>query len=151
MCSLFDFIRRRHDYKSGFLQINILEGRAYVVLIGFSHYSYSSHWKTNVIINNKCTFCIFRRSELPCKNINRFVSVNCSVQRKRSNRNLTFLCSFFHVSNRHEQVLWKHLWPMKHVYSSCSMCQGSVMCVMCSCLLCPYLVCFLSLLSVIIS
>ncbi len=31
------------------------------------------------------------------------------------------------------------------------LCQGSVVCVMCSCLLCPYLVCFLSLLSVIIS
>ncbi len=39
---------------------------------------------------------------LSCKNVNIFVSVNCSVQRKRSYWNL-----YFHVSNRHEQVLWK--------------------------------------------
>ncbi len=31
------------------------------------------------------------------------------------------------------------------------LCQGSVVCVICSCLLCPYLVCFLSLFHVIIS
>ncbi len=49
--------------------------------------------------NNKqyrlCIFCMFRRSEVPCpaKNVNRVVSVNCSVQRKRSNGNLVFLSS----------------------------------------------------------
>ncbi len=27
---------------------------------------YSTERETNLIINNKCTFCMFRRSELPC-------------------------------------------------------------------------------------
>ncbi len=35
---------------------------------------------------------------LSCRNVNRFVSVNCSVQRKRSNGNLVFLFSFFFSS-----------------------------------------------------
>ncbi len=117
------------------MQINILEGRAGYVLMGRVSFtiSYSSccltteteknipmksfienlaaskysiwHREANKC-NNKCTFCMFRRKAvLSCENVNRFVSVNCSVQRKRSNRNLVFLCSFFHVSNRHEQVL----------------------------------------------
>ncbi len=55
------------------------------------------HWAT-------WTRMFWRRAVLSCKNVNSFVSVNCSVQRKRSNENLVFL---FHVSNRHEQVLWK--------------------------------------------
>ncbi len=128
MCSLFDFIRRRHDYKLGFfVQMNILEGRAgYVVLMGRISVaiSYSSRClttetikytnensfienlaasntvcgterQTNVIINNKCTFCMFRRRAALSWKCKRFVSVNCSVQRKRSNRNLEFLYSFF--------------------------------------------------------
>ncbi len=58
--------------------------------------------QTNFIINNKCFyviiynffFCMFRRSELlSCKNVNRFVSVYVSVQRKRSDGNL--VCSMF--------------------------------------------------------
>ncbi len=63
--------------------------------------------QTNAIINNigHVTFAC-SEEELPCpaksKNVNRFVSVNCSVQRKRSNGNLVIL---FNVSNRHEQVL----------------------------------------------
>ncbi len=49
--------------------------------------------ETNVIIHNKCTFA-FSEEELPCvQNVNRFVSVNCSVQRKRSDGNLVFLFS----------------------------------------------------------
>ncbi len=39
----------------------------------------------------------------------------------------------------------------KHAYVLLSCCQGSVVCVMCSCLLCPYLVCFLSSSDVIMS
>ncbi len=89
---LFDFIRRRHDYKSGFF--NILEGRAsYVALMGRVSVtiSYSSRCLTKYInengfienlaaqiysmwhrdreankCNNKCTFPMYRRSELPC-------------------------------------------------------------------------------------
>ncbi len=61
--------------------------------------------ETNAIINN-IVYVHFAclEEELPCpaKKINRFVSVNCSMQRKRSNGNLVFL---FNVSNRHEQVL----------------------------------------------
>ncbi len=76
--------------------------------------------ETNVIINNKCTFCIFRRrAALSYKNVNRFVSVNCSVQRKRSNGNLAFL--FFMCLIDMNKFFEKHLWPLKHVYSSCYM------------------------------
>ncbi len=115
-----------------FVQINILEGRAGYVLMGrvsvTISYSFcclttetvkytnensikiqyvGTERETNVIINNKCTFCMFRRrAALSCENVNRFVSLICSEQRKRSNRNLVFLCSyFFHVSNRHEHIL----------------------------------------------
>ncbi len=64
--------------------------------------------ETNVIINN-IAYVHFSCSEeeLSCRNINRFVSVNCSVQRKRSNGNLVFV---FNVSNRHEQVLRKNIY-----------------------------------------
>ncbi len=51
-----------------------------------------------------------------CKNVNRFVSVNCSVQRKRSNGNLVFIFSC--LMNKFFE---KHLRPLKHVYSSCFM------------------------------
>ncbi len=55
MLCIFDFIRWRLDYKSGFfLQINILEGRAgYVVLKGHISVtiSYLSHWLTTETIN----------------------------------------------------------------------------------------------------
>ncbi len=53
---------------------------------------------------NKCNNKQYRhvQKKCSCENVNRFVSVNCSVQRKRSNGNLVFL---LHVSNRHEQVL----------------------------------------------
>ncbi len=78
--------------------------------------------ETNVIINNKCTFCIFsRRAVLSCKNVNRFVSVNCSVQRKRSNGNLVFIFSCLIDMNKFFE---KHLWPLKHVNSSCFMLTG---------------------------
>ncbi len=114
MCSLFDFIRRRHDYKSGFLcrlkmgrvsvtilysflcltteTVKYINENCFIENLAASKYSV---WQTNVIINNKCTFCMFRRrAALSCENVNRFVSVNCSMQRKRSNRNLVCLCSF---------------------------------------------------------
>ncbi len=58
--------------------------------------------QTNVIINNKCTFCMFRRRAALCAKYNRFVYVNCSVQRREVMGTWNF---FFHVSNRHEQVL----------------------------------------------
>ncbi len=46
--------------------------------------------QTNVIINIKCAAC----SDVLCpvNNVNRFVSVNYSVQRKRSNGNMVFIC-----------------------------------------------------------
>ncbi len=48
--------------------------------------------QTNVIINNNYTFVLFRsRAALSFENVNRLVSVNCSVQRKRRNGNLLFL------------------------------------------------------------
>ncbi len=49
MCSLFDFIRRRHDYKSGFLcRLTSWKGAGYVVLMGpvSVTISYSSHCLT---------------------------------------------------------------------------------------------------------
>ncbi len=145
---VFDFIRWRCDYHDFFVQINILEGRAGYVLMGrvsvTISYSfrclttetvkiYQFYWEfsfikiqyvgtereTNVIINNKCTFCIFsRRAVLSCKNVNMFVSVNCSVQRKRSNGNLVFIFSCLIDMNKFFE---KHLWPLKHVNSSCFM------------------------------
>ncbi len=55
MLCVFDFIRRRLDYKSGmFLQINILDGRAgYVVLKGHISVtiSYVSRWLTTETVN----------------------------------------------------------------------------------------------------
>ncbi len=85
MFSLFDFIRRRHDYKSGFLcrlkmgrvsvtishsfrcltteTIKYINENCFIDNLAASKYSM---WQTNVIINNKCTFCMFRRSELTC-------------------------------------------------------------------------------------
>ncbi len=50
--------------------------------------------ETNVIINNKCTFCI-SEEELPCVQKCKQVCVNklLSAQRKRSNGNLVFLFS----------------------------------------------------------
>ncbi len=53
--------------------------------------------ETNVTINIICPFCMFRRSELACvQKCKQFVSVNCSVQRKRSNENITFeTCQVF--------------------------------------------------------
>ncbi len=64
--------------------------------------------ETNVIINN-IGYVHFACSEeeLSCRNVNRFVSVNCLVQRKRSNGNLVFI---FNLSNRHEQVLRKNIY-----------------------------------------
>ncbi len=53
-----------------------------------------------------------------CKNVNRFVSVNCSVQRKRSHGNLVFI--FFICLIDLNKFFEKHLLPLKHVYSSCS-------------------------------
>ncbi len=61
--------------------------------------------QTNVIINNIGYVHFAFSEEVSCpvvQNVNRFVSVNCSVQRKRSNENWYL---FFHGSNRHEQVL----------------------------------------------
>ncbi len=76
--------------------------------------------ETNVIINNKCTFCIFRRRAALCaKTLTMFVSVNCPVQRKRSNGNLVFL--FFMCLIDMNKFFEKHLWPLKHVNSSCFM------------------------------
>ncbi len=123
MCSLFDFIKRRHDFKSGVLcRLTSWKGELHVVLMGrvTVTFSYSSRClttekytnensfienlaasictvcdterQTNVIINHKCKFCMFRRrAALSSKSVNRFVSVNCSAQRKRSNGNLVFL------------------------------------------------------------
>ncbi len=64
--------------------------------------------QTNLIINNiYIHFACSEEVSWPvCKNVNGFVSVNCSVQRKRSNRNLVFLFSFE-----------KHLLPLKNVGS----------------------------------
>ncbi len=50
--------------------------------------------RTNVIINNigYVQFACSEEVSWPvCKNVNRVVSVNCSVQRKRSNENLVFI------------------------------------------------------------
>ncbi len=49
-----------------------------------------------------------------CRNVNKFVSVNCSVHRKRSNGNLVFPFS-------KNKFFEKHLLPLKHGKSSCSM------------------------------
>ncbi len=114
-----------------FVQMNILEGSWLCSLNGsrFSHYFifipvsdnrnskiYQFYWEfsfikiqyvgkdreTNVIINNKCTFCcchVQKKSCPVCKNVNRFVSVNCSVQRKRSNGNLEFIYYIYDLWN----------------------------------------------------
>ncbi len=68
---------------------------SFIENLASSKYSYVGKDRgTNVIINDKCTFCMFRRRAALCaKMLNRFVSVNCSVQRKRSNMNLVFLFS----------------------------------------------------------
>ncbi len=105
-----------------FVQINILEGSShYFIFFSLSDNRNSKiyqwkqfHWefscikiqcvgterKTNVHVD------VQKKSCPVCKNVNRFLSVNCSVQTKRSNGNLMFLL-FFHVSNRHEQVFFK--------------------------------------------
>ncbi len=150
MCSLFDFIRRRFDYKSGFLcRLTSWKWELHVFLMGRDSVtiSYSSRCLTietekyinensfienvaaskysmwhreankNVIINNnyKC-FLSRRRAALSCENVNRFVSVNYSVQRKRSNGTW---CFFFSFSNRHEQVFCK-AYMICEKYTSCS-------------------------------
>ena len=76
----------------------------------------------NVTINNKCrpTFSIFRRAALSCKNLNMFVLVNCSVQRKRSNGNLVFLCSFYMCLIDMNKFFEKNiydLWNMSRPYA----------------------------------
>ncbi len=132
------------------MHINVLEGRAgYVVVMGrvsvtiFIMFSDNRNgkiyqWKlfywefscieiqyvgtkrhTNVIINNNYKYFLFRRrAALFCENVNRFVSVNYSALRKRSNANLVFLFSFLLDMNKFFE---KHIWSLKHVYSSCSM------------------------------
>ncbi len=91
--------------------------------------------QTNVIINNKCTFCMFR-SELLCP---AKMSVNCSVQRKRSDGNLVFLCSFFMCLIDMNKFFEKHLRPMKHVYTSCSMLTMVSLIINIYCIKRPYL------------
>ncbi len=49
--------------------------------------------QTNVIINIIGYVHFACSEEVSCINVNRFVSVNCSVQRKRSNGELVFLFS----------------------------------------------------------
>ncbi len=46
---------------------------------------------------------------------------------------------------------WWNCYGMGHAFREGELCQGSVMRVICFCLLCPYLVCFLSLFHVIMS
>ncbi len=67
---------------------------------------------------------------------------------------------WIYCSNTHcTMVLWQKcgiftvnfITGVKVYNYSMHMCQGSVVCVMCSRLLCPYLVCFLSLFHVIMS
>ncbi len=60
--------------------------------------------ETNVIINNKCTFCIFRRRAALCAKCKQVCVSKCSVQEREV---IWTWYVFFHVSNRHEQVLWK--------------------------------------------
>ncbi len=58
--------------------------------------------ETNVIINNKCTFCMFRRRAALCAKCKQ-VYVSKLLSAKKWEPGIYF----FHVSNRHEQVLWK--------------------------------------------
>ncbi len=154
MCSLFDFIRRRCDYKSGFLcRLTSWKGAGYVVLMDRVSvtilYSFRclttetvkyinensfienlaaskySMWhreanKCRLIINNKCTFCMFRRSELPCP-VKKVCVSKLLDAKKEKYWNLVFLCFFFMCLKDINKFFEKHLWPLKHVYSSCSM------------------------------
>ncbi len=72
--------------------------------------------ENNILINAAYIFHVQKKwSALSCKNVNRVVSVICSVQSKTSNGN-------FFMSNRHEQVLWKNiydLWNMSSLHALC--------------------------------
>ncbi len=79
--------------------------------------------QTKAIINNIVYVHFACSEEVSCpvvkKNVNRLVKVNCVSKRKRSNGNLVFL--FFMSLIDIKKLFEKHLWPLKHVYFSCSM------------------------------
>ncbi len=71
--------------------------------------------RTNVIINNIGYVHFACSEEVSCpvlQNFKRFVSVNCSVQRKRSNRNLVFLCLI-----DMNKLFEKHLLPLSSLHA----------------------------------
>ncbi len=71
--------------------VKYINENSFIDNLAASKYSmYSKCITVNVIIN--VHFAFSEEVSCPvCKNVNRFVSVNCSVQRKRSNGNLVFL------------------------------------------------------------
>ncbi len=68
------------------------------------HLNFSCKTFKKIELNNIGYVDFSWTAALSCKNVNRFVSVNCSVQ-QREVMGTWYL--FFHASNRHEQVLWK--------------------------------------------
>ncbi len=73
------------------MQMNILEGRAGYVLMG--RVSVTISYSFRCLTTETVKYTSFIKSCPVCKNVNMFVSVNCSVQRKSSNGNLVFIFS----------------------------------------------------------